>query len=129
MVAADAGRSRDLSSVVEEETPPRAGVVRADDFDSTLYFLDEKEIAYLRDEVTREYSTDLRRNVLAVLFDVLELQPFPTVRAELISIFESFLPYLLGAGDFLSVAYVLREVRAVLQRARELLPEHRKARE
>ncbi|HVM43697.1 MAG TPA: HEAT repeat domain-containing protein, partial [Gemmatimonadales bacterium] len=52
---------------------------------------------------------------------------YPTVRAELISILESFLPYLLGAGDFLSVAYVLREVRAVLQRARELQAEHRKA--
>ena len=64
--------------------------------------------------------------MLAVLFDVLELQPYPTVRAELISILESFLPYLLGAGDFLAVAYVLREVRAILQRARELLPEQRK---
>ncbi len=111
----------------EEAPPPRPGVVRADDFDSTLYFLDEKEIAYLRDEVNREYAQDLRRNVLAMLFDVLELQPYPTVRAELISILDSFLPYLLGAGDFLAVAYVLREVKAMLQRARELLPEQRKA--
>ena len=77
--------------------------------------------------MNREYAQDLRRNVLAMLFDVLELQPYPTVRAELISILESFLPYLLGAGDYSAVAYVLREVKAVLQRARELLPEHRKA--
>jgi len=116
-----------VAQAVEEEAPPRPGIVRADDFDSTLYFLDEKEITHLRDEVNREYAQDLRRNVLAMLFDVLELQPYPTVRAELISILESFLPYLLGAGDFLSVAYVLREVRAVLQRARELQAEHRKA--
>ena len=77
--------------------------------------------------MTREYAEDLRRNVLAMLLDVLELQPYPTVRAELISILESFLPYLLGAGDYSAVAYVLREVKAVLQRARELLAEHRKA--
>jgi HEAT repeat protein len=117
----------DVTETVEEEAPPRPGIVRAEDFDSTLYFLDEREIAYLQEEVGREYAQDLRRNVLAMLFDVLELQAYPTVRAELISILESFLPYLLGAGDFLAVAYVLREVRAVLQRARELLPEHRQA--
>ena len=126
-VATSATAPRYVSSVVEEEAPQRPGVVRAEDFDSTLYFLDDKEIDHLRNEVNREYEQDLRRNVLAMLFDVLELQAYPTVRAELISILESFLPYLLGAGDFLSVAYVLREIRAVLQRARELLPEQRKA--
>ena len=126
-VAASVSVPHRVSSVVHEEAPPLPGVVRADDFDSTLYFLDEREIEHLRDDVNREYAQDLRRNVLAVLFDVMELQAYPTVRAELISILESFLPYLLGAGDFLAVAYVLREVRAILQRARELLPEQRKA--
>jgi len=139
-VAATAGAqgARAVSQAVEEEmstgeveqggapTAP-AGTVRPEDFESTLYFLDEKEIAYLQDEVNREYAQDLRRNVLGMLLDVLELQPYPTVRAELISILESFLPYLLGAGDYSAVAYVLREVKAVLQRARELLAEHRKA--
>ena len=126
-VATSATAPRYVSSAVEEEAPPRPGVVRAEDFDSTLYFLDEAEINHLREEVNREYEQDLRRNVLAMLFDVLELQAYPTVRAELISILDSFLPYLLGAGDFLAVAYVLREVRAILQRARELLPEQRKS--
>ena len=126
-LAASAGALHQVSAAVEEEAPPRTGTVRTDEFDTTLYFLDEREITQLRDEVNREYAQDLRRSVLAMLFDVMELQPFPTVRAELISILDSFLPYLLGAGDFLSVAYVLREVRAVLQRARELLPEHKKA--
>ena len=118
-----------VRQVIEEEAPPapREGLVRTEDFDTTLYFLDEKEIAYLKGEVGREYAQDLRRNVLAMVFDVLELQPFPTVRAELISIIDSFLPYLLGAGDFPAVAYVLREVKVVLERARELLPEHQQA--
>jgi hypothetical protein len=96
-----------------------------EEFDSTLYFLDDREVEYLRSEVEREYSQDLRRNVLAMLFDLLELQTYSTVRAELISILENFIPYLLGAADFRSVAYILREIKVVLQRARNLLPEHR----
>lgn len=119
--------SRGGAATEQESAPARSGIVKSEDFDTTLYFLDEKEIGYIRDAVQGEYAQDLRRNVLAMLFDVLELQPYPTVRAELISILESFLPYLLGAGDFSSVAYVLREAKAVLTRARELLPEHRKA--
>jgi len=60
-----------------------------------------------------------------MLFDLLELQTYGTVRAELISIVENFIPYLLGAGDFRSVALILRECKVILQRARELIPEHR----
>jgi HEAT repeat protein len=111
----------------EELERSRSGIVRAEDFDTTLYFLDEREVEYLRAAVADEYAQDLRRNVLGMLFDVLELQPYATVRTELVSILESFLPYLLGASDFGAVAYVLRECRAVLLRARELLPEHRAA--
>ena len=84
------------------------------DFDGTLYFLDEKEIEFLRQEVANEYAQDIRRNVLSMLLDVMELQPFSTVRAELVSILESFLPYLLGASDFRNVAYVLRETKVVI---------------
>jgi len=112
---------------VQEEAPPkREGLVSIDDFDTTHYFLEDNEIDYLKKDVDREYSQDLRRNVLSMLFDLLELQTYGTVRAELISIVENFIPYLLGAGDFRSVAYILRETRAILQRAREIIPEHRK---
>ena len=125
----DGGGSPDATTVrrqVEEEAPPkREGLVSIDDFDTTLYFLDDKEIDYLHKEVEREYAQDLRGNVLAMLFDLLELQTYGTVRAELISIVENFIPYLLGAGDFRSVAFILRECKVILQRARELIPEHR----
>ncbi|UCG86212.1 MAG: HEAT repeat domain-containing protein [Gemmatimonadota bacterium] len=118
-------RRRIAEDTQEPESPK--GIVKIDDFDSTLYFLDESELKYLQQEIEREYTQDLRANVLSMLFDLLELQTYTTVRAELISITENFIPYLLGAGDFRSVAYLLRELRAILQRARELLPEHRKA--
>jgi hypothetical protein len=103
------------------------GIVRVEDFDSTLYFLDDKEKEYLTQEIEREYKQDLRGSVLGMLFDLLELQTYATVRAELISIVENFIPYLLGSGDFHSVAYILRQLQVVLQRGRELIPEHRQA--
>jgi len=111
----------------EEEEPDqrRSGIVRLEDFDSTLYFLDEKDIAYLRAEIDREYEQDLRTNTLTILFDLFELQPFPAVRAEILSILDNFIPYLLGVGDYRAVAYLLRELRVVVDRSRELLPEHR----
>lgn len=109
----------------EEETP--SAIVRMDDFDGTLYFLDEAELKYLRGEIEREYSQDLQRSVLSMLLDLLELQTYTAVRAELISILEHLIPYLLAASEFHSVAYLLRELRTILERARELLPEHRKA--
>jgi hypothetical protein len=109
---------------VEKEAPQRE-VVSVDEFDTTLYFLEDQEIGYLQDEVEREYSQDLRHNVLSVLFDLIETQTYATVRGELISIIENFIPYLLGSGDFHSVAYVLRELAGVLQRGKELIPEHK----
>ena len=118
----------DVRHQVQEEAPPprREGLVSMDDFDTTLYFLEDAEIDYLKRDVEREYSQDLRRNVLSMLFDLLELQTYSTVRAELLSILENFIPYLLGAGDFRSVALILRETRTILERARELIPEHRR---
>jgi len=101
------------------------GVVNLEDFDATLYFLDDTEKERLAAEIEREYRQDLRGNVLAMLFDLLELQTYSTVRAELLSIIENFIPYLLAVGDFRSVAAICREQRVILQRARELLPEQR----
>jgi hypothetical protein len=109
----------------EEEPDRPSGIVRIEDFDSTLYFLDEKDIAYLQAEIDREYQQDLRANTLTILFDLFELQPFPAVRSEILTILDHFIPYLLGIGDYGAVAYVLRELRVVIDRARELLPEHR----
>ncbi len=115
--------------VVEETEEPEKpkGVVSLEDFDATLYFLDDAERHRLTEEIDREYKQDLRGNILAMLFDLLELQTYSTVRAELLSIVENFIPYLLAVGDFRAAAYICREQRVVLQRARELLPEHRSA--
>jgi hypothetical protein len=54
-------------------------------------------------------------NVLNALFDILELQTYGSVREDGATILEMFIPYLLGAGDFRSVAFILGESRALLK--------------
>src|SRR5690348_5884356 len=107
----------------EEET--RAGVVNIADFDSTLYFLDEKEIEYLQTEVKREYESDLRQSVVALLLDILEQQPDPDIRVEVAEILDNFMLHMLTGGQFHNVAYLLREAQVASQRAAELQPQVR----
>jgi hypothetical protein len=103
----------------------RPSVVKLEDFDSTLYFLDEKEIEYIRREVGREYASDLRRTVVESLLDILELQADPAVRSEVLGLLDQMVLHLLSAARFQTVAYLLRESAVVLERAKDLLPEHR----
>ena len=105
-----------------ESTPePRpSGVVRMEDFDSTLYFLDGDEIEYLRQETQREYGIDLRRLVLCALLDIFELQVDPLVRSEVANDLEALVLHLLSAGQFSSVAFLLKEIEGAMARSREL---------
>ena len=58
-----------------EEAPPRPkGVVDVEDFDSTLYFLDEREINTIAAEMEEEYRRDVRGAALSALFDLFELE-------------------------------------------------------
>jgi len=105
--------------------PRPPGVVRMEDFDSTLYFLDEKETEYLRGETLREYATDLRRAVLDSLLDIFEFQVDPLVRAEVLTDIEALMLHLLSAGQFAAVAYLLNEASLTLERARDVHPDSR----
>lgn len=107
------------------EAPRPSGLVRMEDFDSTLYFLDPNEIEYLRQETAREYALDLRRLVVCALLDIFELQVDPLVREECASDLEALVLYLLSAGQFSTVAFLLRELEGTMQRARELRPADR----
>ncbi len=109
-----------------EEAPARAsGMVRMEDFDSTLYFLDPNEIEYLRQETDREYKLDLRRLVVSALLDIFELQVDPLVREECAADLEALVLHMLTAGQFTTVAFLLRELEGTMQRARELRPQDR----
>lgn len=83
LAAADHGNgiaSRDLPplAVPAAETAPPGegpppGFVRMEDFESTLYFLEPREVSYLQEELKREYSEDQRRHAFSILLDIVEL--------------------------------------------------------
>ncbi len=110
-----------------EAAPRPAGIVSMDDFDSTLYFLDDTEAAYIKRELEAEYVSDRRRVVVDALFDIFELQADAAVRREAAELLAQLLLHLLAASEFTTVAYLLREIRVVVERARELAPESRAA--
>jgi HEAT repeat protein len=119
-------RSDDDADTPEEpeDAPARAGVVNMSDFDGTLYFLDEREIEYLQTEVDREYRSDLRGNVIAILLDIFEQQPATAVRDEVIELLDVLMVHMLSAAQFQNVAYLIRESQLLATRATELTPAH-----
>ena len=120
----DEAAARRRAQVADEAPPKPKGVVALDDFDSTLYFLDDEEISYVAREVEQEYRRDVRGPALDVLFDLFELHPEDSVRDEILDVLEQLFPNFLNARDFGAVAKVLREARALIQRAPALLPPH-----
>lgn len=94
--------------------PP--GLVRAEDFDSTLYFLDPREAAYLQDELKREYTEDQRRLVLASLFDIVELQPSADAQREALGVLDQLVLEFLTLGEYELVAFTLREAAITAKR-------------
>jgi HEAT repeat protein len=113
-------------SQVREEAPPKpSGIVDLEEFDSTLYFLDEREIAYVTEALKGEYTRDVRQAALDVLFDIFELDTTLAVRDEVLGHLETLFPNLLNAGEFRAVAHVLRQVRVLAQRAQHLSTAHR----
>lgn len=98
------------------------GFVDLDEFDSTLYFLDEVEINALKRQVDEEYERDIRTSALSALLDIFELQPSTAVREEVISVLESVFPNLLNRGEFRVVAWLLRELRLIGHRVAAIDP-------
>lgn len=107
----------------EQLAPP--GVVSMEDFDSTLYFLDEREVQYLQAEIAGHYASDLRANVVAILLDVYEQQTDPGIRDEICQILDTMLVNLLAGGQLRAVAFLLREANVAANRARDITPPQR----
>jgi hypothetical protein len=98
-----------------------SSIASLDDFDSTLYFLDDREVEYLQGEIRREFSTDLRPAVIASLLDIFETNRDPTVREEICGLLDYFLLILLSTAQYRNAAYLLREAGVTANRATEIL--------
>ena len=84
-----------------------------DDFDETVYFLDQSEMAALQTEVEIEMERDVRRDVLNALFDRLEEPRYPDRQEEILGILDQLLPLLLSSGELKEAARVLDELGSV----------------
>jgi HEAT repeats len=117
------------AQALQESAPPMdasvPSVVNLDDFDSTLYFLEEAEVEYLREEVRKEYALDMRRNVVAMLLDTYEVQGDPGVREEIAALLDTLMLHILSSGEFRTAAFLLRETSQSAERAPGITPEQR----
>jgi hypothetical protein len=111
--------------VREEALEKAPGAVDLEDFDSTLYFLEEQEIRALKTQVDEEYIRDIRRASLDAVLDTFELQPATAVRDEVLALLETLFPNLLNRGEFRAVAWLLRELRTVSARLAVVEPAQR----
>lgn len=109
-----------LAVPAEETTPPGEGappgLVRVEDFESTLYFLEPREVSYLQEELKREYTEDQRRHVFSILFDIVELPEAAIAAMQALGFIDQLLLECLAMGDYEQVGYVLRESQATLRR-------------
>ncbi len=104
-----------------EEVLVSSSIARMDEYDSTLYFLDEREIDYLQREIRSDFSTDLRNHVVASLLDTYEQESDPTVREEIAGILDHLLLLMLSLMHFRTATYIVREAKATAKRAKNVI--------
>lgn len=96
-------------------------VARMDEYDSTLYFLDDGDIDYLQREIRNDFSSDLRRRVVASLLDTYEQEADPTIREEITGILDQLFLVMLSVAHFGAAAYIIREATVTAGRAQSIL--------
>jgi HEAT repeat protein len=104
------------AQIIQEAQATAEGVVAVEEFDSTLYFLDESEISYVAKEIEAEYRRDPRTSALDILFDLMEINSDEKVRDEVLNILEQLFPNFLNSRDFRAAAAVLRESKALKEK-------------
>ncbi|HEY2025649.1 MAG TPA: HEAT repeat domain-containing protein [Gemmatimonadaceae bacterium] len=107
------------------KSAPANSVVNMADFDATLYFLDEREIDYIKSEIKREYESDLRESVTALVLDIFEQQADPKLREEVLETLDNLMLHMLSGGQFHTVGFLIREAQVAAARAIDLLPTQR----
>lgn len=111
------GTPEQVAAAVKQEVagaPAPEGVVNLEDFEATLYFLDDAEVAELTRQLDEEYARDLRAETTELLFELLETQEDAAAQEEVVGILEGLLPTLLSRAEFRAAAHLLGEVDVVL---------------
>lgn len=118
--AESAGAEEDTSSSRASASaapppPEMLGIVRPEDFQETLFFLDDVELRALKHEVELEMRRDVKTDVVRALFDRIE-DGQAARQSEILDILQQLLPSLLIRGDMAGASRVLVELNALLER-------------
>ncbi len=98
------------------EGPAMVGTARTEDFNPTLYGLEESDRAYLRGELEKELRRDLRGEVLNALFDRLEEPGRPERQLEILGVLRTLLPNFLSRGALAEAGRVIGEIEDIAAR-------------
>lgn len=86
-----------------------------EDFEPSLYFLDETEVAHLQQELQREWDRPVKQDVTVAILDQYELGDEER-RSEVVDILRQMLPRVLAEGDFRKASYIVAELKQVAVR-------------
>jgi HEAT repeat protein len=115
------GAARVDSSRVRQDAGVPSPGIGTEDFQETLYFLDEGELRRLAEEVRLERTRDIWTDVINALFDRLE-DGDQERKVRVITMLGEVLPPMLGGGDFERAAWVLDNLGTLASRPGLLEP-------
>lgn len=95
-----------------ELSPELQSPTLREDFEPSLYFLGEEEVAALQRELQREWQRPVRRDVMLAVLDQYEMGDAER-RGEIADILSQMLPRFLAEGDFGDAAFIVSELREV----------------
>ena len=109
----------DLPMMPELELAPevQAPTLR-EDFEPSLYFLDETEVAHLQQELLREWDRAIKTDVTLAVLDQFELGDTER-RGEILVILRQMLPRVLAEGDFGDAAFIIEELKGIAEKRDE----------
>jgi hypothetical protein len=103
----------DLPMLPELELSPELqNPALREDFEPSLYFLGEEEVAALQRELQREWQRPVRREVMLAVLDQYEMGDDER-RSDIADILGQMLPRFLAEGEFGDAAFIVSELRSV----------------
>ncbi len=98
-----------------ELSPELQAPTLREDFEPSLYFLDEKDVTHLQQELLREWERPVKRDVTLAILDQYEMGDEER-RGEILGILRQMLPRVLAEGEFGDAAFLVGELQRIAER-------------
>jgi HEAT repeat protein len=86
-----------------------------EDFEPSLYFLDETDVAHLQQELRYEMDRPVKKDVTVAVLDQYELGDAER-RGEIVDVLRQMLPRVLAEGGFSQASYIVAELKVIAER-------------